>query len=262
MDMALVISSGHTVCVPSLMLSPHSDDVAFSLGGALLDNFFSAAHVLTIFSKSSCTIDDRGGSLEEVTTIRKSEDYAFAQVVKANIQMTHLDRRAAPIRLGIPEEGVCTCPQNFQDEPELAVIASCLERHAVGVALVIAPLGLGGHIDHRVVMTATIERIANHMPVAFYEDLPYAGTMSLSSIETHVASVSHALISDLSPCVFQTGRPIAEKLRAVGVYESQVDSRTLGRISKHSEMIGDGRVAERLWCTSSAMSMIRGSTSL
>ena len=74
-----------------LVLSPHSDDAALSVGGLIQKPAFrNSIHILTLFGRSNYT---RAGGFQDnwqtVSKRRKSEDTAFA--ARVGVELTYLD---------------------------------------------------------------------------------------------------------------------------------------------------------------------------
>jgi len=111
----------------------------------------------------------------------------------------------------------------------------------------VLPLAVGDHIDHRITRQAGLDALASGAhPVAFYEDLPYAGMEQFAeTLQSHVDSTG----LDLQP-VFPEPEPgdvearVRRKARMVECYDSQVDSLAVRQIAEFSRRY-EGR--ERLW---------------
>jgi len=82
-----------------VILSPHSDDVAFSLGAFIINNNIKDICVLTFFSRSTSTVKNEVTDEEIVTEIRKKEDELFFKLCKSKIELFYFDFLDAPIRL-------------------------------------------------------------------------------------------------------------------------------------------------------------------
>lgn len=80
---------------------------------------------------------------------------------------------------------------------------------------VVAPLGVGRHIDHTITHIATRQFEARSTPIWWYEDLPYALYPELSGWETRLTSA-------LSPIPIPLAVPHwTTKITAVTSYASQ-----------------------------------------
>ena len=227
----------------SILLSPHIDDVPLSVGGCLLDGRFPFATVLNVFSISRSAYND--DDAERVTAARRLEDDRFFQLMGLPVERHYLDRLDAPIRLGITDEDVCATPLSLKDSEEIACIRKALDAIRSSDSLLVAPLGLGKHIDHLVVRRTAIAAARDGWSVAFYEDCPYAADLSFEAIQSVVDESSAELGRHLKPQIFPFGPAGHSKEGAIKVYQSQLGPTTVARVLVHSMRLGDG--AERLW---------------
>jgi LmbE family N-acetylglucosaminyl deacetylase len=80
--------------VGTLIISPHSDDIAFSIGGTLLSHFFpEPLMIATVFTRSiSADYFDGPHDEKTITAQRESEDRAYAKRIGSGM-----------VRLGLPE---------------------------------------------------------------------------------------------------------------------------------------------------------------
>ena len=167
----------------ALVLSPHLDDAAFSCGGlmALLADAGWRVCLATAFTRSvphptgfalACQLDKGLPADVDYMQIRRDEDRAAATVLGVT-DLRWLDFPEAPHR------GYGSAPALFQDVlpgddvwVPLAATFRDLVRE-LQPALVLAPQGLGDHVDHRQVIRAVLDTPLA-MPLAFYRDSPYA----------------------------------------------------------------------------------------
>lgn len=228
-----------------LLLSPHIDDVAFSLGGALLDGRFTAATVMNVFTLSASS-EDGDGDWRQVTAVRKREDHAFFTALSTPVAFLDLDRLDVPLRLGIPDEAVfCAHPSEPAEEE---ILASALGQ--VRADHLIAPLGLGGHVDHRLVHRVARDAArGGAWSVAFYEDLPYAGALTEAAIEDVLCELSAGIGRGLRPQHLACGGAGNHKLeRVAAAYRSQLGPSTLELIERHGRArAAASPLGERLW---------------
>ena len=84
--------------VGTLIISPHSDDIAFSIGGTLLSHFFpEPLMIVTVFTRSiSADYFDGPRNEKTITAQRGAEDRAYAARVGSGM-----------VRLGLPEATLC-----------------------------------------------------------------------------------------------------------------------------------------------------------
>jgi LmbE family N-acetylglucosaminyl deacetylase len=167
----------------ALFLSPHLDDVAFSCGGlaACLADAGWRTVLATAFTRSvvpatgfalACQLDKGLDAGVDYMAVRRAEDLVAAERLGFD-EVLWLNLPEAPHR------GYGSAPELFAalrpDDAVVPPLTECFE-HLVRTRapdLVLAPQGLGGHVDHRQVIAAVVAA----MPltrVAFYRDTPYA----------------------------------------------------------------------------------------
>lgn len=232
-------------CSKVLILSPHPDDVAYSLGGTVRQFSHSfECTILTVFNQS-CYAPSYAGlsSTSEVTRVRDDEDLRYARWV--NARRVALDFADASV-LGHTAESELRA--SFLDERFEAV---CRALDAAGAAhspdVVFAPLALGGHVDHRIVFEAlrrsTSLRAAR---VFYYEDLPYAWSLSPAALR---AQVRERLGEGARPVLCDITRVIAEKKTGISFYRSQDSLTESAPILAHAARAHPrpSSYAERLW---------------
>jgi LmbE family N-acetylglucosaminyl deacetylase len=143
-----------------LVVSPHLDDAVLSCGGAMLARARLGERVVvaTVFSEGR----DHAR--------RREEDRRAVELLGAEVM--HLGLFDAPERLGLERSH-----RALVEEPVVSPSDEALVRDAVRTAVgrtqpaeIWAPLGVGGHVDHRVVHAALRDRAG----LVLYEDRPYA----------------------------------------------------------------------------------------
>jgi LmbE family N-acetylglucosaminyl deacetylase len=167
----------------ALLLSPHLDDVAFSCGGAmrrLADAGWDAV-LCTVFTRSvpgpegfalACQLDKGLGPEVDYMALRREEDRAAAAVLGV-AEVVHLPLAEAPHRgYGSPAD---LFGRVRADDVAAARIAAALGPvlDRIGPDRIFAPLGLGGHVDHRVTIDA-LAWLRHPAPVVRWRDAPYA----------------------------------------------------------------------------------------
>ena len=241
-------------------VSPHRDDAAFSLGLAI-EVWLAAGHavsVLNCFTKSDYApysdvealhANDR---VSFVSALRRREDLAWNKLNGGRVRIYDLDLLDAPLRLGCAVDEVLQVEVRAGDRA-LARVTGALGkmiRNTPELALV-APLAVGGHIDHRVARQAVLDSTkGTTLPVAFYEDLPYAAREGeAAKLEAEAAAIGAAMKTELQPC-FAVGEgldieaAVARKRRLANGYDSQIDTGVVDELARFAERYG-GR--ERLW---------------
>ncbi len=237
------------------VLSPHRMDAALSAGlavGSWLEQGH-AVEVVNCFTRSGHAPFSDADSVHEndrmsfVSALRKREDEAWQKLYRsAKLTFTDLNLKDAPLRLHCAPEEALRVEVNPNDKA-FAKIHKALERSAA--AAMAFPLGLGGHMDHRIACEAAAAFAAS--PVAFYEDQPYAAE-GTTTIEDEAGVLSTRLGTELTPvfasAVGDAEAAVARKRRLTLCYVSQLDDAQValvaGDVARHG-----GR--ERLWANAS-----------
>jgi len=176
-----------------LYLAPHLDDVALSCGGQIAQATRAgvAVEILTIFAG-----DEPGPSAPvaspfvwqtyalwklppgEIMATRRREDGAAGRTLAARTQ--HWELQEAIHRLD-PDSGEALYPSLETlfgaVAPQEEVLVADLARRFAGLpgisatSRIVAPLGVGGHADHRIVRAAA-ERAFGDL-LTYYEEFPY-----------------------------------------------------------------------------------------
>jgi LmbE family N-acetylglucosaminyl deacetylase len=205
-----------------LFLSPHADDVCFSLGGMLART--GGGILITVFTRScfapGLTIACEDTSVREqiVTPIRESEDQAFCE--RVDMSLIRLDLSEPRLR-GQPPRGFPTQDEiNRVDEALAPLLGLAVENPGRKVTLYI-PAGIGEHRDHIAVATFGLRNrsaLMNGVRLRFYEDLPYAATYAERPYNDEVRSV----LSSLGFRRRLTAYVWEEKIELLKCYRSQL----------------------------------------
>jgi LmbE family N-acetylglucosaminyl deacetylase len=170
-----------------MILSPHLDDAVLSCGGLIADTHRHGVDslVITVFngrptlpvSSPAKRFHARCGLADDhAMAQRECEDDEALDIVGASTR--RLDLLEALYRKGSDGEPRYDTDQAIFQPPAQPIeeeVAAVAERIAAQVAvadpdLVLAPLGIGGHIDHLLVSQAARQLDRN---VLHYEDVPY-----------------------------------------------------------------------------------------
>ena len=164
----------------AVAVSPHLDDAVFSAGAALAR--LAAAgwevHVVTVFTATvpdprgfalACQLDKGLGPEVDYLALRRAEDRAA---------VARLGLGTAPVHLPFPEaphRGYESAPALFagpraDDAGIVGEVRAALAPLLAGAGLVLAPVGLGGHVDHLQVLAA----LAPLARPVLWHDQPYA----------------------------------------------------------------------------------------
>ncbi|MBB4952319.1 LmbE family N-acetylglucosaminyl deacetylase [Agrobacterium vitis] len=211
-----------------LILSPHSDDSAFSIGGILAAKtaFHGwSIHQLTVFVGSiHAPYAPQHTTEEAITALRCREDDAFCMF--HGIQLDRLEFKETLLR-GYPSIPAIFAVNEPQDDPIYGAVCEAVQEAVSGFDLVLAPLGIGGHIEHIMVREAC-RQLCSH--ALFYEDLPYAGDYSNLQLDAFVASV----LPGAQCRTFDINQGLGIKVERLLGYASQVTARDLDKVIGYS----------------------------
>jgi LmbE family N-acetylglucosaminyl deacetylase len=185
------------------VLSPHRDDAAFSCG-LILSKLIEAevsVTIVNVFTTSSyapyLTIGE-SDRVSQVTLARANEDDTFvdllyrkAGVAQRCMTLVDLGWEDLPLRWHAKDDQ-SLAPSMLRPD-EVSALSDAL-RGLAEQYIVLAPLALGGHIDHRLVRAAA-QRAFHSSSLVFYEDLPYACRMTAA--ECQAARVSDSLLREV-----------------------------------------------------------------
>lgn len=198
----------------ALVLSPHLDDAAFSLGPLLAQYSKNTQFVIaTAFTKSvllptgfalACQLDKGLSANEDYMAIRRSEDATWADCLNVKIvygeflEAPHRGYHSAKELFGsvLPEQDIRNNLRHWITE-----LIKTYEPHAL-----FCPLGIGHHVDH-ILIRETVAQLdlpnspngpdapdapdtplKPNLPVYFFKDLPYASNTEHLSIQHYLNS--------------------------------------------------------------------------
>jgi len=241
----------------SVFLSPHRDDICFSIG---LLAWFLGGTIISLFTRSqytaSTTADLSADTVERVSNLRRDEDLRFMSL--CNLSEVDLGWSEAPLRGYNPFDVSALQAELATFESELIdALKSFGSPEGRYKPWLFCPSGIGGHRDHLIVRNS----IANHIPeleqafvLAFYEDLPYAYHM-----ERYNAGIGDFLSLFVSNQVHRTAIRFDDllglKLRMLHCYASQFDK--LPEDLAHFTPAASGSVVcEAIWTRPSVVSRL------
>jgi LmbE family N-acetylglucosaminyl deacetylase len=236
---------------PVLVLSPHLDDAALSVGGVIASLAASGTRVVVgvlfdgqppgSLSPAARAFHAQCGHGDDAMTHRTAEDRSALRVLGAERLRASLPEalyRTAGGKVLYPSRDAIFGAVS-QEDCAASLVANVLRSwvDSTGCATVLAPAGIGGHVDHVVVSSAAREL---SVQVALYEDLPYP--MLGARRPPHLGRPSHHRVSR---------RSWTTKLDAVSHYRSQLpilfhDTETW-RETLTEYCADSGEVGERLW---------------
>lgn len=226
-----------------LVVSPHFDDVALSLGQSLVDGELSSAkhvRVRVVFGRTNWTtrLHPTRGRAPAVSAWRRAEELAAAARFGYTVRVLPLEE--AILRTGSMDPETFRGSGGLSADPLVDRVTAMLRRWCGLADVILVPAGLGRHVDHRIVAAAGVRAVrAGLGPVGFYEDRPYAAYMDPDGIGAELADLGLELrVQDMSG-------PISESTqRAVRrIYRSQMD----GYFLEAQRRDRDRDRIERIW---------------
>lgn len=232
--------------VKTILISPHSDDIAYSLGGTLLTEYLSSPMMLvTVFTKSNFSRRVKLSDPKEITKIRTLEDAKFAEEIR--IEYKGLNFPESPLRGKITYEEIFGNSDPYSDPiyREVYVSLSKLLKEFPD-ALVISPMSIGNHLDHRIVLESCLAICKeNNIKILFYEDLPYASLFTLKQIEDKAFKID----PNLKPYKIDITSVLRRKLDNLKIYKTQTGKEIPREVIIHAAHIGinNEKFIETIW---------------
>lgn len=182
-----------------LVVAPHFDDAALSVGQSLLDGELSRERVTVgvVFSRSNWTqwAYPNRRRAPVVSVIRRAEEQWAALRFHFRIVTGGLEE--VILRTGTTEpEQLLDADFDPATDPTITDVIRVLDTWVTSgrYDIVLAPLGVGHHVDHQLVAAAAHElRADSPVPIAHYEDRPYASVADDDSIAATAAALDGSL---------------------------------------------------------------------
>ena len=166
------------------ILSPHADDAALAIDGSIQHlSRVAECHLLTVFIRSTHAPGyPELRDPEQITALRGEEDQRFAEAT--GLELITLGFVDSSI-LGYTTRAEIRGDYRDQRFPEVCQsIAAGLDQ--LSPDLVLAPLALWGHVDHRIVFEAVRRCEIPPLRRIYYEDLPYAWYLSEVALQEEI----------------------------------------------------------------------------
>ncbi len=209
-----------------VFLSPHSDDVCFSLG--VLASVRRRGTLLTVFPVSAYVAakpNGHRGRSGAITQLRLNEDSAFVRA--ASLTAAYLPFQDAMMR-GQSSFDVRPAPDVVRTiEAQLirALMGPMIGRRFGRLPWLFCPAAVGAHVDHLAVLLTVLKHralLGQCYQLAFYEDLHYASDPArrergLANLQRLLGGVAMRRVAWSLDEARQ-----AAKMRLVGLYGSQL----------------------------------------
>ena len=230
--------------VPSphrVVIEPHMDDAALSVGGCLLNRRGQGrTTILSVVGRSNFTsylsLDCNFVDEAAISLLRMEESVLASRLLGAT--HSHLKWEDAPLRLSSASAWHDASPEQRNEMLEIfsRALPSPAEVNALAEQLLSRlielepdelwfPSGLGGHPDHALTRRACFEMLANahgrlsQIPVYMYEDVPHTASVPGQSERIRDSMAKHGTL------LTQTNEDVTdvfqEKLRVLSVFGSQ-----------------------------------------
>ena len=169
-----------------IYLSPHFDDAAFSCGGLIWEQVQAGDQVSVVtvcagepppglISGYAQSLHARWETGQNAVEVRRDENRHSCQILGASeINLTVPD--VIYRRSHIDDSFICESDSDLtvglrkEEVPLIRALASELETRIPPDCEIISPLGLGGHVDHR--LTRSAAEVMGR-PLNYYADFPY-----------------------------------------------------------------------------------------
>jgi hypothetical protein len=233
-----------------IILSPHLDDAALSMGGQMLEE--GPFCVIDVFSRVSWwrfpLADDL---LPFVQRTRDAEEELVMRLARSRLERWGLAE--APLR-GYPLADIFTTLRLPEAVETHRVIRERVRDRAARdlQADWFLPLGIGNHIDHRIARDAALDGLReagiSARNVHFYEDLPYAAQ------QPGVQDFSGFLCA-VMPEARLTQRPasgVSGKRNLLRAYHSQLTVNQIESVIEYARRVSPRSACERVWQFDSA----------
>jgi LmbE family N-acetylglucosaminyl deacetylase len=240
----------------SIYLSPHLDDAVLSCGGQIATETAAGRRALVVtvaagdppageLSPFALELHALWGSRPGMSAMRRVEDEAAcrrlgAELLHWEVPDSIYRRSARDGRALYPHGRAIFAEPDREEEP---LIADCARRIQALPAhdRLVAPLAVGGHVDHRIVRMAA-ER-ARPTALLHYEDFPYVRRFWALRRAMGRRAGWVAEVVPLAP------EALRAKVEAIEAYASQVGSLFPGPGGVEKEVLGWARKVggERLW---------------
>jgi len=167
---------------PVAVLSPHFDDACFSLGCFLAR--LETGHLINVFTQGRHIAREslKAAASDQTTVfhIRDGEDAGFAGICRMTRHDLGCEEPLLRDRRPSDLSGLRDDQEQIR-QPILDCLLQLARAQAPGARPVLfAPLGVGGHVNHRAVAATVMEllpQLSPHFDIFFYEELPYSSSL-------------------------------------------------------------------------------------
>ena len=232
------------VALPTVtILEPHPDDVALSLGGLIASRAGTLdAELWLIFSESLWAPRlPPGAAIREA---RLAEDRRYAS--RFGLRHREFDFPDASV-IGLSAIEECEVP--VETDWRLPVVVDAVAPAIAPEGFVMAPLGIGTHVDHLLTRRCSDRAAAR---CVYYEELPYA---SRASARERYELARTAFGAEPCAWTFDISRVREDKRSALLLYESQFTPAEIDALMNGAP--SPSAPVERVWAWNGDVTMDR-----
>ncbi|MCU0323185.1 MAG: PIG-L family deacetylase [Chitinophagaceae bacterium] len=225
-----------------ILLSPHIDDIAFSMSGFLYQLTTKGYNIflINIFNNSIYCLPEFKTAC--INKQREMEDQKF--VKQFNLNKINLNLNDSSIlKHTVLSETICV-PNDFRRKKVYKLFVKIF--NIIKPSKIFCPIGIGGHIDHRMVKEVCLEVNYNMVQkIFFYEDLPYVYNYTPKHISNIIEKTTTL---KLVPQYHDISNIWLVKERSIAFYESQINQSIISSIKNYAKSLGNNRyLYERFW---------------
>lgn len=241
-----------------IVLSPHLDDAALSIGGTIsrLTRGGERVLVVTLCAGIPEPLAEVGPFARRLLGGRTPAGWVMLRRAEDTTALAHLDadlwwegaldaifRR--PDVYGASRRALFGRPIPGDSIGARAIAVAAMFEHFGRRSMIYAPLGVGGHVDHRALFDAARLAVWRH-GVGFYEDFPYCARRG--AVARRLDELSRAGIS-LRPIEIEVRETLEHRVAAALSYTSQVPLLFGSRAGAERAIrrAAGRRCVERLW---------------
>ncbi len=205
-------------------LSPHSDDICFSLGALVSKR--QAGTLLIVYSISQYHPEPADRPVlppDIVTRTRIAEDHAFAAACGLDVRFLDFEDAAFMGRRVVDLTWAGENAKRIEATLMRALLQLASKRIPGERSWLFCPSGIGAHVDHVAissVVARNLGQLAALYRIGFYEDLPYASDPKKRS-EGLARLVEQLRGHTLRRLSLPIGDAVGRKLALIGLYRSQ-----------------------------------------
>lgn len=230
-----------------ILMSPHPDDISFSMGGMILKNNKEIEFIICdVFNEKKYNVINMTGD-EAGSIIMKEETEAVKKMHINNVVLNYKDAYARKKCKLSDVFGKKVSGEQIAQEAIYEEVNQSIGRiiGRIRPDAVFAPLGCGWHKDHLIVKQAVEECYKNghNFNLYFYEDMPYSANSVWLSEALENASLHYVL----EEVIIKIDDVLDEKNELLEIYRTQIKSRDIRLMHTYMKSIQRNSSCERFW---------------